>query len=128
MPVDRDFVFLLNAFDIEPGAYVPRIMEMTDFNLWALEQPCLPGDRAAGGLQERQGPRACRQSDDDEPPGPHARLRFRGDVHGRRLGPAGSALAGGQHRHPRRGDACLRVRREICLATGRSTATSRTTP
>jgi FtsP/CotA-like multicopper oxidase with cupredoxin domain len=22
--VDRDFVFLLNAFDIEPGSYVPR--------------------------------------------------------------------------------------------------------
>jgi len=33
--VDRDFVFLLNAYDIEPGAYTPKIMTMLDFNLWS---------------------------------------------------------------------------------------------
>lgn len=43
MRVDRDFVFLLNAFDIEPGSYVPRIMEMTDFNLWAWNSRVFPG-------------------------------------------------------------------------------------
>ncbi len=43
MRVDRDFVFLLNAFDIEPGSYVPRIMEMTDFNLWAWNSRIFPG-------------------------------------------------------------------------------------
>jgi|GEM_PF-5221736 len=32
--VDRDFVFLPNAFDIEPGSYVPRFAEMTEFNTW----------------------------------------------------------------------------------------------
>jgi len=32
--VDRDFVFLLNAFDIEPGSCVPRFAEMTEFNMW----------------------------------------------------------------------------------------------
>jgi FtsP/CotA-like multicopper oxidase with cupredoxin domain len=42
MRVDRDFVFLLNAFDIEPGSYVPRIMEMTDFNLWCFNSRIFP--------------------------------------------------------------------------------------
>jgi len=41
--VDRDFVFLLNAFDIEPGSYVPRVMEMTDFNLWCWNSRLFPG-------------------------------------------------------------------------------------
>ena len=41
--VDRDFVFLLNAFDIEPGSYVPRVMEMTDFNLWSWNSRVFPG-------------------------------------------------------------------------------------
>ncbi|MGJ3263490.1 MAG: multicopper oxidase family protein [Salinarimonas sp.] len=40
--VDRDFVFLLNAFDIEPGAYVPRIMTMLDFNLWCWNSRVFP--------------------------------------------------------------------------------------
>lgn len=41
--VDRDFVFLLNAFDIDPGARVPRIMTMTDFNLWCWNSRLFPG-------------------------------------------------------------------------------------
>jgi FtsP/CotA-like multicopper oxidase with cupredoxin domain len=32
---DRDFCFLLNAYDIEPGSYTPKIMTMLDFNLWS---------------------------------------------------------------------------------------------
>jgi len=43
MRVDRDFVFLLNAYDIEPGSYVPRVMEMTDFNLWCWNSRIFPG-------------------------------------------------------------------------------------
>ncbi len=41
--VDRDFVFLLNAFDIDPGAYMPKVMTMTDFNLWAWNTRVFPG-------------------------------------------------------------------------------------
>ena len=41
--VDRDFVFLLNAYDIDPGAYTPRIMTMTDFNLWTFNSRIFPG-------------------------------------------------------------------------------------
>jgi FtsP/CotA-like multicopper oxidase with cupredoxin domain len=42
MRADRDFVVLLNAFDIEPGSYVPRIMTMTDFNLWCWNSRLFP--------------------------------------------------------------------------------------
>ncbi|CAN8142733.1 multicopper oxidase domain-containing protein [Thiomicrorhabdus sp. 6S2-11] len=41
--VDRDFCFLLNAYDIEPGAYTPNIMTMTDFNLWTWNSRVFPG-------------------------------------------------------------------------------------
>ena len=41
--VDRDFVFLLNAYDIEPGAYVPKVATMTDFNLWTWNSRAFPG-------------------------------------------------------------------------------------
>ncbi len=41
--VDRDFVFLLNAYDIDPGAYTPKIMTMLDFNLWSWNSRIFPG-------------------------------------------------------------------------------------
>jgi FtsP/CotA-like multicopper oxidase with cupredoxin domain len=42
-PVDRDFVWLLSAYDIEPGAYTPKIMTMLDFNLWTFNSRIFPG-------------------------------------------------------------------------------------
>jgi hypothetical protein len=41
--VDRDFVFLLNAFDIEPGAYTPRVSTMLEFNLFCFNSRVFPG-------------------------------------------------------------------------------------
>jgi manganese oxidase len=41
--VDRDFCFLLSAFDIEPGSYTPKIMTMLDFNLWTWNSRIFPG-------------------------------------------------------------------------------------
>ncbi len=41
--VDRDYVFLLNAFDIEPGSYVPKVNTMLDFNLWTWNSRAFPG-------------------------------------------------------------------------------------
>ena len=41
--VDRDFCFLLNAYDIDPGAYTPKIMTMMDFNLWSWNSRIFPG-------------------------------------------------------------------------------------
>jgi manganese oxidase len=43
MRVDRDFVFLINAYDIEPGAYTPRTATMTEFNLWSWNSRVFPG-------------------------------------------------------------------------------------
>jgi manganese oxidase len=36
-------VFLLNAYDIEPGSATPKIMTMLDFNLWTWNSRIYPG-------------------------------------------------------------------------------------
>jgi FtsP/CotA-like multicopper oxidase with cupredoxin domain len=41
--VDRDYVFLINAFDIDPGSYTPRVNTMLDFNLWCWNSRAFPG-------------------------------------------------------------------------------------
>ena len=41
--VDRDYAFLLNAYDIEPGSYVPKVNTMLDFNLWTFNSRAFPG-------------------------------------------------------------------------------------
>ncbi|MFO1151031.1 MAG: copper oxidase [Alsobacter sp.] len=40
---DRDFAFLLNAFDIEAGSYVPKVNTMLEFNLWCWNSRVFPG-------------------------------------------------------------------------------------
>jgi FtsP/CotA-like multicopper oxidase with cupredoxin domain len=52
--VDRDFAFLLGAFDIEPGSYTPKINTMLDFNLWTFNSRVFPG---IDPLPVRQGDR-----------------------------------------------------------------------
>jgi len=41
--VDRDFCFLLNAYDIDSGSYTPKIMTMLDFNIWSWNSRVFPG-------------------------------------------------------------------------------------
>jgi manganese oxidase len=41
--VNRDFCFLLNGYDIDPGSYTPKIMTMLDFNLWSWNSRIFPG-------------------------------------------------------------------------------------
>ena len=41
--VDRDFVFLLNNYDIEPGSATPKIMTMLEFNLFNFNSRVFPG-------------------------------------------------------------------------------------
>ena len=41
--VDRDFVFLMSSYDIDPGSYVPKVNTMTDFNLWTWNTRVFPG-------------------------------------------------------------------------------------
>jgi FtsP/CotA-like multicopper oxidase with cupredoxin domain len=43
MPVDRDFVFLMNAYDIDPGSATPKVATMMDFNLWSWNSRVFPG-------------------------------------------------------------------------------------
>ncbi|WP_215409784.1 copper oxidase [Janthinobacterium sp. JC611] len=43
MRVDRDFVFLLSNYDIDPGSYTPKIMTMTEFNLFTFNSRVFPG-------------------------------------------------------------------------------------
>jgi len=41
--VDRDFVFLMSTYDIDPGSSLPKVMTMTDFNLWTWNSRVFPG-------------------------------------------------------------------------------------
>jgi FtsP/CotA-like multicopper oxidase with cupredoxin domain len=43
MRVDRDFVFLMSAYDIDPGSYTPVVATMTEFNLWTWNSRVFPG-------------------------------------------------------------------------------------
>ena len=52
--VDRDYCFLLNAFDVEPGAKTPNINTMLDFNIWAWNSRVFPGlDPLVARLNDR---------------------------------------------------------------------------
>jgi FtsP/CotA-like multicopper oxidase with cupredoxin domain len=54
MPVDRDYVFLMNAYDIDPGSYTPKVSTMLDFNLWTFNSRAYPGiDAMVARLGER---------------------------------------------------------------------------
>ena len=41
--VDRDFVFLMSAYDIDPGTYLPKVAEMINFNIWTWNSRVFPG-------------------------------------------------------------------------------------
>lgn len=52
--VDRDFCFLLNSFDIDPGSLTPKIMTMLDFNIWAWNSRVYPAiDPLVVGYREK---------------------------------------------------------------------------
>jgi manganese oxidase len=54
MRADRDYVFLLNAYDISPGSYTPKISTMLDFNTWTFNSRAFPGiDPMVARLGER---------------------------------------------------------------------------
>ena len=41
--VDRDFIFIMTAYDIDPGSYTPRVNTMTEFNMWTWNSRVFPG-------------------------------------------------------------------------------------
>ena len=53
-PVDRDYCFLLSAYDIDPGSYTPRVNTMLDFNLWTWNSRVFPGiDSMVAGINDK---------------------------------------------------------------------------
>jgi len=42
-PVDRDFAFIMAAYEIEAGAATPKVAEMLNFNLWTWNSRVFPG-------------------------------------------------------------------------------------
>ena len=54
MKVDRDYVFLLSNYDIEPGSFVPKTATMMDFNLFTFNSRVFPG---IDSMVARQGER-----------------------------------------------------------------------
>jgi len=54
LKVDRDFAFILNAYDIEPGSATPKVNTMLDFNLWTWNSRVFPGiDPLVAGTGDR---------------------------------------------------------------------------
>ena len=43
LKVDRDFIFMLASYDVEPGAATPKTSTMTDFNMWTFNNRVFPG-------------------------------------------------------------------------------------
>src|SRR5437868_8157650 len=41
-PVDRDFVLIMSTYLIDPGTYLPKVNEMTDFNMWTWNSRVFP--------------------------------------------------------------------------------------
>ena len=41
--VERDFAFIMAAYEIEPGAATPKVAEMLQFNLWTWNSRVFPG-------------------------------------------------------------------------------------
>jgi manganese oxidase len=41
--VDRDYGFILNAYDIDPGSATPRVNTMLEFSLWTWNSRAFPG-------------------------------------------------------------------------------------
>jgi len=41
--VDRDFAFIMSSYDIDAGTSLPKVMTMTDFDMWAWNGRVFPG-------------------------------------------------------------------------------------
>ena len=53
--VDRDFVFLMQSYDIDPGSYVPKVTDHDGLQFVDLEHTGVPGHRSAGGRAAATG-------------------------------------------------------------------------
>ena len=101
---------------------------MTDFNLWAWNSRVFPGiDPLVVRKGDRVRMRIGNLTMTNHPIHMHG-YHFDGHLHRRRLGAGERALAGGHDRRAGRRHARVSNSSPTSPATGRSTATSRTTP
>ena len=125
---DRDFVFVMSSYDVTPGASLPNVTEMTDFNMWTWNSRVFPGIDVLPVSAQRPRAHQDGQSHHDQPSDPSAWARFPRDHDRWRLGARDGAIPGGDHRRSGR-HRCARSNSSPTLqATGRSTATNRITP
>jgi FtsP/CotA-like multicopper oxidase with cupredoxin domain len=65
---DRDFCFMLHAWDVEPGTYIAKPATMTDFNMWTINSRVFPGvDPLVVGQGDRVRIRIANMSMHDHP-------------------------------------------------------------
>ena len=101
----------MSSYRFDPGTSLPKVAEMTDFNIWTFNCARLSRHRRLAGAARRPRAHQDRQSHHDQPPDPSARPPFRGDLHRRRLGAGERAMAGDDHRRAGGRDPRHRVRR-----------------
>ena len=66
--VDRDFCFMLHAWDVEPGTYMAKPATMTEFNMWTFNSRVFPGiDPLVVRLGDRVRIRIANMSMHDHP-------------------------------------------------------------
>ena len=108
----------MQSYDIDPGSYMPKVMTMTDFNLWAWNSRVFPGiDPLVVRKGDRVRVRIGNLTMTNHPIHMHG-YHFARDLHGRRLDAGERALAGGHDRRAGRRDARLRVRRRRARRLG----------
>jgi len=65
---DRDFCFMLHAWDIEPGTYIAKPTTMTEFNIWTFNSRVFPGiDPMVARMGDRVRIRIANMSMHDHP-------------------------------------------------------------
>ncbi len=66
--VDRDYCFMLHAWDVDPGTFTPRPATMTEFNMWTFNSRVFPGiDPMVARTGERVRIRIANMSMHDHP-------------------------------------------------------------
>ena len=95
---DRDFVFVMSAYRFDPGTALPKVAEMTDFNIWTLNARVFPAiDVMPVRLNDRVRIRMGNLTMTAHPMHLHGH-HFRGELHRWRLGAGDRAIPRGDHR------------------------------
>ena len=96
--VDRDFAFIMSSYRFDPGTSLPKVAEMTDFNIWTFNARVFPGiDVLPVRLGDRVRIRIANLTMTNHPIHLHGH-HFAVELHRRRLGAGDRAMAGDDDR------------------------------